>query len=58
MNQTDTFNNFRRNARITSVELADFIGCSRSFMLKVETGHEPVKSWMFQAVENKLKAGA
>jgi len=39
---TDQFNAIRREAEITSVEFADFVGACRRYMLRVETGREPV----------------
>lgn len=42
-------------ARITSVEIADYAGCCRREMLKVEGGDEPVRSWMV-AILNKMIA--
>ena len=40
------FDAMRREAEISSTELADYMGASRRFMLQVETGREPVTPGM------------
>ena len=50
MNNTQ-FDKFRREAEVTSAQIADWAGCTRKHMLNVETGHEPVQPWMIKAVE-------
>ena len=40
------FDTMRREAEISSAELADYMGASRRLMLQVETGREPVTQGM------------
>jgi len=42
----DEFNRMRREAEITSAEIADFAGCTRKEMYLVETHRLPVQNWM------------
>jgi predicted transcriptional regulator len=47
----EQFDTIRRNAEITSAEIADYLGASRSYIVKVETGREPVTPSMVKALE-------
>lgn len=49
------FDTLRRNAEITSAELADFLGASRAFILRVETGREPVTPSMVAALTEMIQ---
>lgn len=51
---TSEFDSIRREAEITSAELADFMGASRAYMLKVETGREPVTPSMISALNEMI----
>lgn len=51
----EQFDKFRREAEVTSAEIADLVGCTRRHMLNVETGREPVQQWMIKAVEELRK---
>lgn len=47
------FDTTRRDAEITSAELANYAGASVRELLAVETGRAPVQSWMV-AVLNEM----
>ena len=48
----EAFNAARREAEITSAEMADFIGVSRIYMYRIEIGREEVP----QSIVNALHA--
>ena len=54
----EAFNKARREAEITSAELADFIGCTRKEMLLVESYKIPVAAWMVSALDQMKGAKA
>jgi DNA-binding XRE family transcriptional regulator len=54
----EDFNTIRRNAEITSAELADFMGTCRSQMFRVETGREVVAPSMVSALHAMIAARA
>lgn len=52
------FDTIRRNAEITSAELADYMGASRYHMLRVETGREPVTAGMVACLNAMIRERA
>lgn len=48
------FDTRRRNAEITSAELANHAGASVRELLAVETGRAPVASWMVKVLDEMI----
>jgi hypothetical protein len=58
VNQTDTINQTRRNASISCIEFADFLGLDRRYMVRIELGLEPVPAFMADALSRMISEKA
>ena len=48
----EQFDKMRREAEVTSVEIANYAGATVKELLMVETGKAPVQAWMISALND------